>query len=348
MSTRHACAFYLAVLASCPALAQTGTPESAVEPAAAVQAAPDGVNIDETAPARIVVSGRRPGPGVWKVSKGEHVMWVFGTYSPLPQKMEWDSARIERLVAASQEVLLPPAASGHVGFFRGVTLLPSLVGIRQNPDGAQLRQVLPAEVYARWTGLKQKYDFGDEVESYRPLFAGGELLRAAMKKNGLVFSSQVVKTIEAIARKNDVRLSRSGFDYDVADPRRMIKDFKQSQLDDLACFSKTLDSLDTDIDAMRTRANAWANGDIAEIAKLDYRGREDACNDAILNSTVVKNAPEFQDIPKRLRATWLTQAEKSLAGNASTFAILHMKDIVGAQGYLAALQDRGYTVESPR
>lgn len=345
MSKRRACAFCLAVLASCPAFAQSGAAQSPPDTAAAAQAAPD---IGDAAPAQIVVSGRRPGPGVWKVSKGEHVMWVFGTYSPLPHKMEWDSARVERLVAASQEVLLPPTASGHVGFFRGVTLLPSLIGIRKNPDDGQLRDVLPAEVYARWTGLKQKYDFRDDVESYRPLFAGGELLRAAMKKNGLAPSAQVVKAIEAIASKNNVKLSKSGFEYDVADPRRMIKDFKQSQLDDLACFSKTLDSLDTDIDAMRMRANAWANGDIAEIAKLDYRGRDDACNDAVLNSSVVRNAPELQDIPRRLRDSWLKNAEKSLAGNASTFAILQMKDIVGPAGYLAALQDRGYTVESPR
>jgi hypothetical protein len=37
-----------------------------------------------------------------------------------------------------------------------------------------------------------------------------------------------------------------------------------------------------------------------------------------------------------------------LAENASTFAILGMKDVFDQKAYLAALQARGYTVESPK
>ncbi|MFK3740449.1 TraB/GumN family protein [Massilia sp. TN1-12] len=349
MSKRTACALYFAVLAL-PALAQTGAPPSSAEPGqeahpAAAAAAPELAE----APTQIVVSGRRPGPGVWKVSKGEHVMWVFGIYSPLPAKMEWDASRVERLVAGSQEVLTPPGANGHVGFFRGITLLPSLVGLKKNPDGAQLRDVVPADVYARWTGLKEKY-LGDDdgVERYRPIFAGQELRQAGMKKNGLATSVQVVKAIEDIARKNKVKVSKTGFEFDVEEPRKMIQEFKKQQMDDVACFTKTLDSIDGDLDAMRARANAWANGNIAEIRSVNFTEREDACNNAILNSSVARNNAQFQDMPGRLRAAWLQSAEKSLAGNASTFAILQMKDILGERGYLADLAAKGYTVESPR
>ena len=344
MSKRIACALYLAVLAL-PALAQTDVAASVQEHAEAAPAPA----LTDAPPAQIVVSGRRPGPGVWKVSKGDHVLWVFGTYSPLPQKMEWDASRVERLVAKSQEVLMPPAANGHVGFFRGVTLLPSLVGIRKNPDGAQLHDVLPAHVYARWTALKAKYIGEDDgVERYRPIFAGEELMRAGMKKNGLVSGHEIVKTIEGIAKKNRVKVSKSGFEFDVDDPRKLIREFKQQQMDDVACFTKSLDTIDGDIDLMRTRANAWANGNIAEIRGINYAERDDACNQAVLNSAVAKNTPQFQDMPGRLRDAWLQNAEKSLANNASTFAILQMKDVFGQQGYLAALEAKGYTVESPK
>lgn len=348
MSTRTACALYFAVLAL-PALAQTGAPASSAAPGQEAQQAADATPELTEAPTQIVVSGRRPGPGVWKVSKGEHVMWVFGTYSPLPAKLEWDASRVERLVASSQEVLMPPGANGHVGFFRGITLLPSLVGLKKNPDGAQLRDVVPADVYARWTGLKEKY-LGDDdgVERYRPIFAGQELRQAGMKKNGLATSVQVVKAVEDIARKNKVKVSKTGFEFDVEEPRKMIQEFKKQQMDDVACFTKTLDSIDGDLDAMRARANAWANGNISEIRSVNFTEREDACNSAILNSSVARNNAQFQDMPGRLRAAWLQSAEKSLAGNASTFAILHMKDILGEHGYLADLAAKGYTVESPR
>jgi hypothetical protein len=119
-------------------------------------------------------------------------------------------------------------------------------------------------------------------------------------------------------------------------------------MEDLTCFTKTLQRLDGDIEAMRVRANAWANGNIAEIARLDYEERDEACGDALLNSPVTRTTPELQNVRVRIRANWLKAAEKSLATNTSTFALLRMQDIVGPTSYLADLQAKGYTVESPK
>jgi hypothetical protein len=348
MSKRTACALYLSFMAL-PALAQTAAEPATAFATAAPQTEPQGAEAQEAAPARIVVSGRRPGPGLWKVSKGNHVMWVFGLYSPLPQKMEWDAGRVERLVAQSQEVLKPPVANLEVGFFRSLTLLPGMIGMKKNPDGARLHDILPADVYARWTTLKSKY-IGDDkgVEAYRPFFAGEELLQAALKKTGLSQGYEVRKQIETIAEKNKVKLSFSGIEMEVENPNRLLKDFKKGQMEDVACFTRTLDSLEADVETMRVRANAWANGDIAEINALDYRERDDACNDAVLNASFAKNDKAFQNVPERVREAWLKKAEQSLAVNATTFAMLQMKNIVDPAGYLAALQARGYTVESPK
>src|SRR5262249_39937863 len=43
----------------------------------------------------IVVSGEQPGPGLWKVTKGDHVLWILGTLTPLPKRMTWRSGEIE-------------------------------------------------------------------------------------------------------------------------------------------------------------------------------------------------------------------------------------------------------------
>jgi predicted NUDIX family NTP pyrophosphohydrolase len=339
MSKRYACALYLSFL-TLPALAQTAAPP---EPAPAADAAA------EPAPATVVVEGRRPGPGVWKVSKGDHVMWVFGVYSPLPQKMEWDSSRVERLVAKSQEVLTLPGARMEVGFFRGLTLLPTAIGIDKNPDGATLRDVLPPNVYARWQVLKGKYiGDNDGIERRRPIFVADTLLGAGIGKSGLTQNTGVGELIEKTAKREKVKITSTTLSMEVDDPRGLMKEFKKSQVDDVACFTKTLDRLEGDIDAMRVRANAWANGNIAEISSLDYAERDKACNDAIFNSQFAKKSPAFQHLPERIRANWVKVAEKSLADNTATFALLPMKDLIGPASYLADLQAKGYTVESPK
>lgn len=352
MNRYLACALTLGFLAV-PALAQTTAPASEPAAPAAQQAvgdaaAPAGAP-EEAQPATVVVEGRRPGPGVWKVSKDGHVMWVFGLYSPLPQKMEWDASRVERLVTHSQEVLLPPGSHVEVGFFRSLTLLPSMIGMQKNPDGATLKDLVPVDVYPRWQALKAKYIGDDDgIERERPIFASQQLLQAGMKKNGLTQSTAVREQIVKIAKKNDVKVSETGFSIELQDPRGMLKDFKKAQLEDAACFTKTVASLEEDIATARARANAWANGNIAEITQLGYAEREQACGDAILNSQFAKNAPEFQNMRARIRAAWLKAAEKSLASNASTFAVLQMNYIVDPKGYLADLQAKGYTVESPK
>jgi hypothetical protein len=40
-------------------------------------------------------------------------------------------------------------------------------------------------------------------------------------------------------------------------------------------------------------------------------------------------------------------AEQAIGGNASTFAVLPLSNILGADSYLAALKAKGYQVDSP-
>jgi hypothetical protein len=340
LAARFACVLSLGLL-SAAALAQTEPPSVPAEQTP-----------ETAAPAQVLVSGKRPGPGLWKVSKDGHVMWVFGLYAPLPAKMEWDDSRVERLIGQSQEVLGPPGAGVSVGWLGGLkmlTALPSLVGLQKNPDGAQLRDVLPADVYARWSVLKEKYIGEDEgVERYRPFFAAQKLTEAGLKKSGLSGGLEVRAQIQGIAKKRGVKVTDTSTMTKLDDPKSVLKDFAKSQMEDTVCFVKTLEGFEGDIDAMRVRANAWANGSIAEISNLDYAEREDACNDAVLNSPAAKKHPAFQNLRERRLESWLKAAEKSLANNTSTVAMMPMSDILGPKSYLAALQAKGYTVESPK
>lgn len=318
------------------ALAQADTPPLANEP--------EVVEAGE----KIVVVGQRPGPGLWKASKDNHVLWVFGTYSPLPQKMEWRSQQVETILAQSQEFLKPPGATASVGFFRGLTLLPSLIGLKKNPDGATLHDVLPADVYARWQPLKEKY-LGDDdsIERERPIFAADTLFEAGLKQAGLSKGYEVNRKIDKIVEQHQLKVVQTGIELTMDDPSKLLKDFKKSQIADAQCFSRTLARLESDIDAMRVRANAWAKGDLQGIQKLDYADQESECSNAMRNGDFARNQPGLQNIKERMQAAWLAAAEKALANNTSSFASLRLADILDPHGYLASLKAKGYRVEDP-
>lgn len=304
----------------------------------------------ETAPAapEIMVVGKRPGPGLWKVTKDGHVLWVFGTYSPLPVKMEWRSHEVESVLAQSQEFISPPSAAPDIGKLRMLTLIPFAIGINKLPDDRTLRDVLPADLYERWLPMKQKYFAkNDSIERERPFIVADKLYWAAMKEEGLANGKEVREAINGIVRKNKIKVTQPEVKLAVDSPTRLIREFKRTQLEDSDCFAKTLDRLDKDIPSLRVRANAWAKGDIEAIQKLTFSDREGACSSVILNSAALKSQPGFQMVEGRIRDAWLAAAEQALAANKSTFAVLPMKHILDPKGYLAALQARGYTVEQP-
>ena len=115
---------------------------------------------------------------MWKVSKGDHVLWIVGTQTPVPQKMTWRAKGIEAIVAQSQEILTAPSMTislKQIGYFRALTMLPSMLQVRKNPDGAMLKDVVPPALYARWLPLRDKYieqynsDSESDVEGWRPI-----------------------------------------------------------------------------------------------------------------------------------------------------------------------------------
>jgi hypothetical protein len=333
MSLRRTSLFCLFFL-SAPGWAQTA-PEPEPE---AVEAAPE----------KILVVGQRPGPGLWKVSKGEHVLYIFGVHSPLPKKLEWRAQEVETILARSQEFIESPATKADIGVFRALTLLPLAIGLEKLPDGAYLKDVLPPEVYARWLPLKEKYiGRNDDLERMRPIFVAERLNSAALRQAGLENDAQVRATIYQIIKKNKIKVTNTEVVLPIKDPRGMLKEFKKSQMEDAACFSATMDQLETDIDAMRVRANAWAKGDIAEIQRTNFAAREQACRQAMNSSPALKNSPEFQSMEARMAETWINAVEKALDKNDSTFAVLKMSTLLNPKGVLQTLASKGYVVQQP-
>ena len=297
---------------------------------------------------KVVITGQRPGPGLWKVSKGEHVMYVFGDYAPLPIKMDWRSNEVESIIARSQEYLPRPSFGIKVGFWGGLKLLPHAIGFKNNPNGAKLIDVLPAETYDRWQLLKTKYiGKNDDIERERPMFAADTLYRYGLEKNGLTMRTEVYGKLDKLVKQYKVKVTRSGFETELENPGQAIKAFKNSPGADTDCFAKTVERLESDIDAMRVRANAWAVGDMSKIASLNFADREEACKQAIFDNDAFKSNEKLVHAEQSARKAWMDNAEHALEANDTTFAVLSLNQLIGPKNYLLELQAKGYKVEAP-
>lgn len=298
---------------------------------------------------QVQVKGVLPGPGFWKISKGENTLWLLATVRPLPRNMEWETIKLERALAQSQLLLSGPGLSmdADIGFFGKVGLLPSLLKARKNPDGKTLQDVLPATTYQRWLVLKQKYIGSDkDIESWRPIFVAQELYQRAIKKAGLENSSPVWPVAEKFAERQKLPIVRPRLTLKVSDPKGMIKDFNRKALNDVACFEKTLDSIERDVQFMARRGQLWARGQVDELQQVSFNDFSGACINALLGAGISDRLGQG-DVQARVENLWLQAADEALSNNRSTVAVLNMADLVGPNGYLARLRAKGYAVQEP-
>ena len=295
----------------------------------------------------VLVIGEQPGPGLWKVSKGDHVLWIMGTLKPLPKKMTWHSQQVENILAQAQEYITPPSVDVHISTMSKIMLVPSLIGIRNNPDGEKLKDIVPADLYARWSVLKKKYlGNNSSVEKWRPIFAANELYEKAIAQTGLSYDTNVMDVLRAVAKKNNVQKAGPGTTTEIEKPGKIVSKFKKMPLDDLECFAKTIERLENDLGSMRARANAWATGDVETLRKLTYVDHIEVCKSAVLSSALAEEHG-LQNIPEQKRDYWVAEAEASLAKHESTFSILPITELMNADGYLAVLRAKGYEIQEP-
>lgn len=334
-------------MAAMPLHAQQASPP----PTAPVAAVPtldvpaDGIRTEAT----VVVTGEQPGPGLWLVRKGGNELYILGTLNPLSANMQLASTGIDAVISRSQEVIRAPYLSvgSDASKFRMLFLLPSLIGIRNNPDRKTLKDVMPATLYARWLPFKQRFlPDDDKVEKMRPMFAAQELYKAVIKRSAMSNKDPSAPLVTAAIEKHHPTVSVVKLELKVKNPKSLIKQMKTARFDDLACMERTLDRLGVDMEVLRLRANAWATGDIATLRANPVPSHYQACLNAVSESAIGQQIG-MGNGEARVKAMWLAKAEQSLAKNTTTFAILPITDMLGPGGYLASLQAKGYTVLAP-
>jgi uncharacterized protein YbaP (TraB family) len=304
----------------------------------------------------VLVRGAQPGPRLWRVEgpavagQPPHVLWILGTLSPLPAQMAWQSAEVEAIVAQAGVVLAPPHATaklGAGGMFKAATLLPSAMKSVKNTGGATLAEVLPPDLHARWVEAKRAHGVTDrKIDALKPTLAALELHARAVTHAGLA-RRDVQETVLAAAKRHRVPVEQPGvtFKLDI-DRKRMkggIKAFA-GLAPDIACFRDTLDGLDAQLAQMRTRANAWARGDLDVLRRVTVGDLQSPCRKIEQEALAFMRRP---DLEGEVAEGWVQASRKALEAHPVSLAVLPIERIVGDPRLLPRLKALGYVVREP-
>lgn len=317
------------------------------------------VAAEDDKPYEVVVVGRQPGPPLWKVSNGDNVLWIFPYLTPVPKNLDWETDKVAKAIAASQEVLERPELNARaspllllnpINIVRGVRLMRR---VTRNPDDATLDQVVPADLYARYVALKSQY-FPKEkdFERMRPFMVAGAMERRIHDEENLESGDAVEKTLKRQLRKNrklnytpiQVEIRLEGGFGELADRAETLIDSLDHE-DELKCFAQTLREMEKDIEERKYRADLWSRGYIDEFRMIPLAGtEEDLCFMLLVGGSEKDNIAAART---ELDTLWLTEAERALNENPGTFATLAIQDLIRADGPLARLKEKGYTVVEP-
>jgi hypothetical protein len=68
-----------------------------------------------------LVVGDQPGPGLWKVTRGDNVLWLLGSTRFVPARATWRAEQVKARIAESQQVLQSLAAVAALILLAGAT-----------------------------------------------------------------------------------------------------------------------------------------------------------------------------------------------------------------------------------
>ena len=289
----------------------------------------------------ITVIGRYPGPPLWKVASGENVLWIFGDLSPVPKGLDWDPRNAERVIDNAAVVIGAPRVSAPT--FNPIRLFRLYRGARRlarNPEDSTLADALPRDLYARYAALRSRHlPDDDEDDELRPALAALRLYRAALDDVGLTTDSGVGKTIGRLMRRSDADEAEIVIK---TEPETVLDELRKVTREaELTCFASIMTSIETDLEGMKERANAWAIGDVDALERFDYPDSEGNC------LAMLFSAGGLAELRDDLYAQWLGEAESALENHSRSFSVLPMRQLVAADGVLAQLAARGYTVTAP-
>jgi uncharacterized protein YbaP (TraB family) len=285
----------------------------------------------------VVVTGERTGPGLWHVHHGNAQVWILGSMSPLPKGITWRSNQVEQILDGTHEVLVQKPLE--IGIARILWLLITERSLLLVGGGKRLKDVLPADLHARFAVQRAKYTTdASKWERFRPLVAAAFLQQDALHSVGLSTRVDLGAAMRKLAEKHHVALE----EVKIAGVRDVIDALKTlPPAAENACVQASLVTVESGLPRLVDRAQAWASGNVERIEKLREPAEVDACRAAL------DSGSGAADLIARIRRTWLDAIDARLQSPGVTVAVVNIDMLLEPGGLLDELRAKGYEVDAP-
>jgi uncharacterized protein YbaP (TraB family) len=312
-----------AVLAAAPA-APAQVPLIPVAPTPAQAAAdPDATLVEE-----LVVTARLPGPAWWRVSRGENVVYVLGSPSLAPERMQWDRTIFEHRLQGANEVILP---------YRGLRVKVmgapgAMFAYMKLKSSKPFEETLPPDLRARFVAVREK--IGQPAKRYgtRNALAAGVLLAGDYREASDLTDSDPTKLIRYLAQQAGVKVEQKT--YDVAPLLRGM--VKTDRAGGMACLEEVLNEAEAGSAATRAAARSWAEGDVR--AALSGERSYERCLNA---------APGAIAFDTRAKADQAAAIAKALEKPGHSIALVQLRPLLSKGGVLDRLRAQGFEIKTP-
>src|SRR5690349_19955341 len=267
----------------------------------------------------VLVRGVQPGPAMWKVTSGKHVLWLLGEISPYPNKLKWRSKQFERLLGDSQELLIDFSGYWWVDGDNEATL--SRAG--KLPDGKKLGDVIAPELLLRVDATRARFG-NPSLEELRPFSATNRLVTSVMKTLDLdSFSVRFSATRLGEWRQKKI----TWFAAPELPFEQRLSNWQNASNE--VCLKQLVDTIEDGGSGVLQLANAWSVGDIPALRELvpSYSFSRDGFRAGACAAAMHGGEQQAHEYKLRRNDAWLAEAERALKDNRSTIGVVLMSEL---------------------
>lgn len=290
------------------------------------------------------VSDADTGPHVWEFSNGPVRVLMLGTIDHARLSAGDPAPDVRNAIQQSGVVLGSPGVviGEGIGILRGLSLWPSIRKSKYLPEGKQLADVVPPDLYASWRQIKSLY-LGEnaDVERMMPMYGAWKLHEAMLTKRGLRGGNQGRSLIAELAQKHSIDMLDARFHLVIKDPKRAVQQFQVPQQQDVECLRSTLASMQTSPLAFDELSDAWSRGDVAKMtATLASNRFPDFCWVALTDQAIARQQGVLLD--SEMRDAWVAALRKGMATSNTIFMTAPVSDLLNQTGRIAWLTGEGF------